>query len=181
MAITLNDFKEGGKLRQFVTKVGLLDKIDSSDADQNDLLAKLRDSISHTVVAEDAEKNNWEYDEELDNTEVFEDDEINPNIEAPEEESKEEEKEDDKEEDDDDLPVVDDETPVPEGYTEEIPEEGKSEASVALRGDEVANSINDGSTFLNIDVADANISSNVTYNASNDLSISNIEVSGSKE
>lgn len=101
MAITLNDFKEGGKLRQFVTKVGLLDKIDSSDVDQNDLLAKLRDSISHTVVAEDAEKNNWEYDEELDNTEVFEDDEINPNVEVPED-NKEEEKEDD------DLPEVDD-------------------------------------------------------------------------
>lgn len=103
MAISLNDFKEGGKLRRFVTAIGLLDKIDT-DVDQNDLLYKLMKSVKHTSVAEDKEKNNWEYDPEIDNTEVFEDDEVNPNIEEPK--KKEDKKDEPKQEED--LPSVDD-------------------------------------------------------------------------
>lgn len=46
MAITLNDFKEGGSLRQFVTQIGLLEKIDDPNIDQEELLARLSEGVT---------------------------------------------------------------------------------------------------------------------------------------
>lgn len=186
MAISLNDFKEGGKLRRFVTQVGLLDKIDSTDVDQKDLLARLMNSIRHSSVVFDKNKDTWSYDEELDNTEVLEDDEINPKVEEPKSVSKKEKpkKDEPKEEQpkkEDELPQVDDTV----NYTEvtdaaSIPTDTES-ADVALKGDEAANSVNGNTRFNNLKVSDANISSNVSYSANEEVNIENIQVSGTKE
>lgn len=108
MAISLNDFKEGGKLRRFVTQIGLLDKIDSADADQKDLLARLMNSIRHSSVVFDKNKDTWSYDEELDNTEVLEDDEINPKVEEPKSSSKKEQPKEEETTEENELPQVDD-------------------------------------------------------------------------
>ncbi len=46
MPITLNDFKEGGSLRNFVTQVGLLGKIDKEGVNQTELLNTLINSVT---------------------------------------------------------------------------------------------------------------------------------------
>ena len=46
MPITLDDFKEGGALRQYVTKIGLLDQIDNGTLSEEELLARLNDSVT---------------------------------------------------------------------------------------------------------------------------------------
>lgn len=108
MAISLNDFKEGGKLRRFVTQIGLLDKIDSANVDQKDLLARLMNSIRHSSVVLDKNKDTWSYDEELDNTEVLEDDEINPKVEEPKKTTKKEKPKEEETKEENELPQVDD-------------------------------------------------------------------------
>lgn len=46
MPITLDDFKEGGSLRNFVTQVGLLGKIGKTGVDQTELLNTLINSVT---------------------------------------------------------------------------------------------------------------------------------------
>ena len=46
MPITLDDFKEGGSLRNFVTQVGLLGKIGKPGVNQGDLLTTLINSVT---------------------------------------------------------------------------------------------------------------------------------------
>lgn len=181
MAISLNDFKEGGKLRRFVTQIGLLSKIDSADVDQKDLLARLMNSIRHSSVVFDKNKDTWSYDEELDNTEVLEDDEINPKVEEPKKTTKKEKPKKDEPKKEDELPQVDDTV----NYTEvtdaaSIPTDTES-ADVALKGDEAANAVSGNTRFNNLKVSDANISSNVNYSANEEVNIENIQVSGTKE
>jgi hypothetical protein len=46
MPITLDDFKEGGSLRNFVTQVGLLGKIGKDGVNQEELLSTLINSVT---------------------------------------------------------------------------------------------------------------------------------------
>jgi hypothetical protein len=46
MPITLNDFKEGGALRQYVTKIGLLEQIDNNTLSEEELLARLDEAVT---------------------------------------------------------------------------------------------------------------------------------------
>lgn len=71
MAISINDFKEGGCLRRFVTKVGLLDKIDT-DFNQEDLLQLLLDQVSNVGTFIDSNPDGR----------VTKDDDINPDLEG---------------------------------------------------------------------------------------------------
>lgn len=69
MGITLNEFKEGGSLRKFVTKVGLLDKLEDPNFDQEELLARLTESVTissrdEIVEAEQSEETPVTPDEE---------------------------------------------------------------------------------------------------------------------
>lgn len=61
MPITLDDFKEGGALRQYVTKIGLLDQIDNGTLSEEELLARLDDSVTisgkEEIVEEAHEEN----------------------------------------------------------------------------------------------------------------------------
>ena len=52
--ITLEDFKKDGKLRKYITKVGMLGKIDDPNYDQNSLLRELISSITNVGVMEDS-------------------------------------------------------------------------------------------------------------------------------
>ena len=53
---SLDDFKEGGVLREYVKPTTLLDKIGNTDYDQDDLLINLCNSITNVGVL-DAENN----------------------------------------------------------------------------------------------------------------------------
>lgn len=56
MPITLNDFKEGGSLRNFITQVGLLGKIDKEGVDQEKLLDTLINAVTMTGAYTDSNK-----------------------------------------------------------------------------------------------------------------------------
>lgn len=56
MPITLNDFKEGGSLRKFVTQVGLLGKIDKEGVDQEKLLGTLINAVTVVGAYTDSNK-----------------------------------------------------------------------------------------------------------------------------
>jgi hypothetical protein len=56
MPITLNDFKEGGSLRNFVTQVGLLGKIEKVGVDQDKLLDTLINAVTMTGAYTDSNK-----------------------------------------------------------------------------------------------------------------------------
>lgn len=56
MPITLNDFKEGGSLRNFVTQVGLLGKIDKEGVDQDKLLSTLINAVTVVGTYTDSNK-----------------------------------------------------------------------------------------------------------------------------
>ena len=80
MAITIDDFKKNGCLRPFVTKIGLLDKIDKSDIDQTILLSRLVKDIMPINVIEDPEGKIASFDENNPDPSVFDTMEINPII-----------------------------------------------------------------------------------------------------
>jgi hypothetical protein len=56
MPITLDDFKEGGSLRNFVTQVGLLGKIGKEGVDQAKLLNTLINSVTMVGAYTDSNK-----------------------------------------------------------------------------------------------------------------------------
>lgn len=75
MPITLNDFKEGGALRQYVTKIGLLDQIDNGTLSEEELLARLNDSVTisgkEEIVEEAHEKEPSDADSEEDKPSTY--------------------------------------------------------------------------------------------------------------
>lgn len=56
MPITLNDFKEGGALRNFITQVGLLGKIEKEGVEQDKLLDTLINAVTMTGAYTDSNK-----------------------------------------------------------------------------------------------------------------------------
>ena len=171
MGITLDDFKEGGPLRKYVTKIGLLDKIDNPNVDSEELLSMLNDSVTIIEKTKVAESD----DEETPDEPVDPDQPVNPDQPV-----------------DPDEPVTPDDPDLPDPddghieYTEienaeDIPSQGTEDLSIKLGSTEAANSINDDRVFQNLAIENANISQNVTYNASEELTLNNVEISGSKQ
>ena len=74
MPISINDFKEGGPLRRFVTQVGLLDKIGAADVDQEKLLAALMTGVTNVGTYVDSNNDGI----------IDENDSINPDYEGGE-------------------------------------------------------------------------------------------------
>ena len=57
MPITLNDFKKGGPLRNYVTQVGLLEKIAVEGVDQDNLLQAILGTLTRVGIAVDTNEN----------------------------------------------------------------------------------------------------------------------------
>ena len=186
MPITLNDFKEGGSLRNFITQVGLLGKIEKEGVDKDKLLDTLINAVTMTGAYTDSNKDG----------KLTKDDAVSEKFSKKEDGGEGGEGGDDPTptptpdpepdpEPDPDAPGTP--TIIPDGYTpvenpEDIPTEDTTTASVALVGNNTANSINSSDTvFQNLMVADAEVSSNVYYSANTTLTVENIEVSGEQE
>lgn len=72
-----NLFKENGPLRNSVTQIGLLDKIDNGTITSKQIKKLMTTAVTQVNLLEDKEGNNSEFDpENLETANVFEDDEI---------------------------------------------------------------------------------------------------------
>lgn len=72
-----NLFKENGPLRNSVTQIGLLDKLDNGTITSKQIKKLMTTAVTQVNLLEDKEGNNSEFDpENLETANVFEDDEI---------------------------------------------------------------------------------------------------------